>query len=95
MIDRLMLRHGFTLTRENIFGAEYQRPYDGHIHVIDICYDRNGDHYLRSYDMRRFPTDSDGFISKVKEIPIPVLLLCYLKAQKLKFKYKWRKGCFL
>ncbi len=89
MVDKLMRRHGYRLLVENKYGAEYQKEEDGGIHRIDIKHKASGNHIMQSYDGVTRKTEDGDWISCQWGVPIPVLLLCWLKAQKLKFKYHW------
>lgn len=91
LIDKAMRKRGYIKTRENQYGVCYEkREPQGFDHVVCVLHKASGKHLLQSYDADVHEVNGD-FINSVCGVEIPVLLLMWLKAKYLGFKYRWRK----
>lgn len=91
MIDKAMRKLGYFKTKENEFGVYYvKREPEGYNHVVCVDHKASGKHIMQSYDTRviKVPGEDWG-INSVVGVEIPVLLLMWLKAKYLAFKYRW------
>ena len=92
MIDNLMKKYGYTLIEENKYGAYYEKIEDeGYSHIIAIGRKFNKKHVMQSYDKKSLLADDNQYFNSCCGVEIPVLLLCWLKAKYMIFKYKWNK----
>lgn len=85
MIDKLMEKRGFTVVEENKYGVTYKRREPQNFNqIVCIMHKHNGEHLMQSYDEKVI----DGR-NEACGVEIPVLLLMWLKAKYMKFKYHW------
>ena len=90
MIDKIMKKYGYTKTKENEYGAYYEkRERQGYDHVVCVVCKASGRHIMQSYDKEVLEVNGD-YINCVAGVEIPVLLLMWLKAKYLGVKYRWR-----
>ena len=89
LIDKAMRKCGYIKTRENQYGVCYEkREPQGFDHVVCVMHKASGKHIMQSYDAQVHEV-GDDFINSVCGVEIPVLLLMWLKAKCLAFKYRW------
>lgn len=93
MIDKMMKKYGYQKTRENQYGVYYEKSEkEGYIHVVCVISKRSGNHLMQSYDKASVKVQGRAWpINEVCGVEIPVLLLMWLKAKRLKRKYHWGK----
>lgn len=85
MIDKMMAKYGYILTKENQYGAYYEKQEPQNFnHVICVIHKANGKHLMQSYDSKVI----DGR-NEVCGVEIPVLLFAWLKAKQMKHRYHW------
>ena len=90
MIDKIMEKYGYTKTKENEYGVHYlKREPQNFDHIVCVLHKESGKHLLQSYDAKVHEVNG-VFINSVCGVEIPVLLLMWLKAKYLAFKYHWR-----
>ena len=89
LIDKAMKKYGYTKTAENEYGARYSKwEPQGFNHIVCVLHKASGKHMLQSYDEKVLEVGGD-FVNSVCGVEIPVLLLMWLKAKYLSFKYRW------
>ena len=92
LIDKLMEKYGYTKTRESEYGVQYEkRESQGFTHIVCVLHKESGKHLFQSYDATVHAVNGD-WINCVCGVESPVLLLMWLKAKHLAFKYRWKKG---
>lgn len=85
MIDKLMQKRGYYLMEVSPFGVYYKKHEPQNFnHIVCILHKRNGKPIMLSYDEKVI----DGR-NEVCGVETPVLLLMWLKAKYMKFKYHW------
>lgn len=90
MIDKFMKKYGYTKTKENEYGAYYEkRERQGYDHVVCVICKARGKHLMQSYDKEVLEVKGN-FFNCMAGVEIPVLLLMWLKAKYLGVKYRWR-----
>ena len=91
MIDKAMLKYGYTKTKENEYGAYYEkREKQGFNHIVCVACKASGEHIMQSYNAQVHEVNGE-FINCVCGVEIPVLLLMWLKAKYLGIKYRWNR----
>ena len=89
LIDKAMEKYGYTKTDENKYGAHYKkREPQNFDHVVCVICKASGRHIMQSYDAEVHKVNGD-FFNSACGVEIPVLLLMWLKAKYLSFKYRW------
>lgn len=97
IIDKLLNNKGYILREENEYGAVYEKYIAEHdyVHVIDIMEKQSGNHIVQSYDkfvhkIHREGYEGTYYMNEVCGMEISFLLLIWLKAKYLSFKYGWK-----
>lgn len=91
MIDKLMKKYGYKKTKENRYGAYYEkREPQGYDHIVCVVRKYNGKHLMQSYDAQTFKVNNYFFNGTVG-VEIPVLLLMWMKAKRMARKYHWNQ----
>lgn len=86
MINKLMEKYGYTITRENKYGAYYlKHEPQGYDHVVCVLHKAGGKYIMQSYDV-----EVKNGMNENAGVEIPVLLLMWIKAKWLGVKYSWR-----
>jgi len=92
IIDKAMQKYGYTKTKENEYGARYQkREVQGFDHIVCVIRKASGKHLFQSYDAEVMEAKT-MYYNAMCGVEIPVLLLMWLKAKYLAVKYRWGKG---
>lgn len=85
MIDKLMAKKGYILSKEDKYGVYYEKQEPQNFkHVVCIIRKASGKHLMQSYDAKVI----DGR-NEVCGVEIPILLLMWIKAKQMKRKYHW------
>ena len=89
LIDKAMKKHGYNKVVETRYGVRYRkREPQNFDHAVCILHKASGGHMLQQYDEKVHECEGD-FINCVCGVEIPVLLLMWLKAKYLSFKFGW------
>lgn len=90
MINKIMKKYGYELIKENEHGVYYERNEpQGFTHVVCVVPKSNGNHIMQSYDKELHDIGKTFKINEMCGVEIPILLLMWLKAKYLIFKYHW------
>ena len=91
MIDYLMKKYGYSKEKEDKFGVRYVKTEKQNFeHIVAVLHKASGKHILQSYDAEVLEGYNEYF-NPACGVEIPVLLLMWLKAKKLAFKYRWER----
>ena len=93
MIDRLMKKYGYDKTQENAYCVYYKKrepqQYD---HIVCVICKSSGRHIMKSYDAELIHVPGKYWpVNEGAGVEIPVLLLMWMKAKYLAFKYHWER----
>lgn len=93
MIDKMMKKYGYTKTKENEYGVYYQkREPQNYDHIVCVISKASGRHLMQSYDAETIRVPGRTWaINDCAGVEIPVLLLMWMKAKYLGFKYHWKR----
>lgn len=93
MIDKMMKKYGYTKTKENEYGVYYQkREPQNYDHIVCVISKASGRHILQSYDAETIRVPGRAWaVNEGAGVEIPVLLLLWMKAKYLGFKYHWKR----
>lgn len=93
MIDKMMEKYGYQKTEENQYGVYYEKiEKEGYTHVVCVIAKQSGNHLMQSYDKECIKVPGRAWaINNGAGVEIPVLLLMWLKAKCLAYKYRWGK----
>ena len=93
MIDKMMKRYGYEKTEENKYGVYYKkREPQNYDHIVCVISKASGRHLMQSYDAETIRVPGRTWaINDCAGVEIPVLLLMWMKAKYLCFKYHWKK----
>lgn len=97
IIDKLLKNKGYILQEENEYGVVYEKyiqEFD-FTHVIEIGCKASGNHIVQSYDKFVHKIQRKGYVGNYYMtescgMEISFLLLIWLKAKYLSFKYGWK-----
>lgn len=97
MINKIMKKYGYYLMKEdedgdyseNKYGVYYEKQEkQGYTHVVCIVHKKNGKHIMQSYDKTVINVNGN-YINEGCGVNIPILLLMWIKARTLSFRYNW------
>lgn len=90
LIDNAMKKYGYTKIKENEYGVQYsKREPQNFDHIVCVLHKVSGKHLFQSYDAEVMQSKTI-YYNAMCGVEIPVLLLMWLKAKYLSFKYRWR-----